>query len=141
MRCSLTRVIAFHATHRYQKPAWDDATNRSRFGWTTEAPGHGHLYRVEATVGGPLDAETQMVIDLPILDRILTEEITERLAGRHIPDAIPEFAPGAQLPTCEALASWCFQRIRARLPDGVTLVRVRVAEDSTLWADCEACPD
>ncbi len=137
MRCSLTRVVAFHATHRYHKPTWSDADNRARFGWTSEAPGHGHLYRVEVTVTGPLDAETQMVVDLPTLDQILTEAVTERLAGRHIAEAVPEFAPGLQLPTCEALAGWCFRQIADRLPDGVTLARVRVAEDATLWADCD----
>lgn len=137
MRCSLTRAIAFHAMHRYHKPTWSDSANRARFGWTSEAPGHGHLYRVEVTLTGPLDPETQMVIDLATLDQLLTETITARLAGRHIADAVPEFASGQQLPTCEALAGWCFQQLADRLPDGVTLARVRVAEDATLWAECE----
>jgi hypothetical protein len=40
------------------------------------------------------------------------------------------------LPTCEALAMDVYRRIAARLPRGVTLERVRIMEDPTLYADC-----
>lgn len=136
MHCSLTRVVTFHAMHRYHKPAWSEAENQRRFGWTSAAPGHGHLYRVEVTVAGPLDPETQMVIDLPLLDTILTEMVAAPLGGRHLGDAVPAFAPGGELPTCEAIAAWCFGRVSQRLPHGVVLQRVLVAEDATLWAEC-----
>ncbi|MBL0179418.1 MAG: 6-carboxytetrahydropterin synthase [Gemmatimonadetes bacterium] len=136
MRCSLTRVLSFHARHRYHKPAWSEAENARRFGWTSAAPGHGHLYRVEVTVAGPLDPDTQMVIDLPLLDTILTETVAAPLAGRHLAEAVPTFAPGAQLPTCEAIAAWCFARVAERLPADVSVERVLVAEDATLWAEC-----
>jgi 6-pyruvoyltetrahydropterin/6-carboxytetrahydropterin synthase len=136
MRCALTRVITFHAMHRYHKPSWSEAENQRRFGWTSAAPGHGHLYRVEVTVAGVLDPETQMVMDLPLLDTILTDRVAAPLAGRHLQDAVPVFAPGGQLPTCEAIAAWCFARVAERLPEGVALERVLVAEDATLWAEC-----
>lgn len=136
MRCALTRVITFHAMHRYHKPSWSEAENQRRFGWTSAAPGHGHLYRVEVTVSGVLDPETQMVMDLPLLDTILTERVATPLAGRHLQDAVPVFAPGGQLPTCEAIAAWCFAQVAERLPESVVLERVLVAEDATLWAEC-----
>ena len=85
---------------------------------------------------GPLDPDTRMVMDLTALDAILSSTIVEPLDGEHLNAAIPEFASGEQLPTCEALAEWIFAQVSARLPDGVRLERVRVAEDSTLWADC-----
>jgi 6-pyruvoyltetrahydropterin/6-carboxytetrahydropterin synthase len=136
MSCSLTRVITFHALHRYHKPTWSDEENRRRFGWTSDAPGHGHLYRVEVTVAGPLDPDTQMVIDLVQLDQVLEAEIAAPLRGRHLGEAVPEFAPGAQLPSCEAIAAWCYARVARRLPATVVLQRVLVAEDATLWAEC-----
>lgn len=117
-RCALTRVVAFHATHSY--------TNCGPV-----AP-HGHLYRVEVRVSRTLPAGESSVIDLDQLDRILTEEITDRLAGHHVNDV----ADPDREPTCEAIASWCWQRIASRLPAPVRLERVRVAEDGTLWADC-----
>lgn len=136
MHCSLTRVTSFHAYHRYHKPAWSEAENRLRFGWTSDAPGHGHLYRVEVTVAGALDPETQMVMDLAALDALLAQEIIVPLAGRHLGEAVAEFAPGQLLPTCEAIAAWCYRRLGERLPEGVALERVLVAEDATLWAEC-----
>jgi 6-pyruvoyltetrahydropterin/6-carboxytetrahydropterin synthase len=140
VRCSITRVVTFHARHRYHRADWSEAENRRRFGWTADAPGHGHLYRAEVTVTGPLDADTQMVMDLTALDVILTEEIARPLDGRHLNEVVPSFAAGRQLPSCEALAAWCWERIAGRLPAGVTLERVRVAEDPTLWADCTGSP-
>jgi len=135
MPVSLTRTVTFHARHRYWVPDWTAEENRARFGWTSEAPGHGHAYQCAVTVTGPLDPVTGMVIDLAALDAILASEVLV-LDGRHLNEDIPEFTRGAELPTCEALAAWLFGRIAARLPTGVTLERVRVAEDATLHADC-----
>lgn len=132
----LTRSLGFRAVHRYFKPAWNEDANRSRFGWTAEEPGHAHDYRCSVTVTGPLDPDTDMILDLPELDRILAEEVTARLDGRHLNLDLPEFAYGRALPSCEALARFLFQRIAPRLPAGVTLARVRVAEDASLHADC-----
>ena len=136
MPVSLTRSLGFRATHRYFKPEWSMEVNRSRFGWTAEEPGHAHDYRCSVTVSGPLHPDTAMILDLPALDRILAEEVTERLDGRHLNLDLPEFAYGRVLPSCEALARHLFQRIAARLPAGVTLTRVRIAEDASLHADC-----
>ena len=136
MPVTLTRSLGFRATHRYFKPAWSEDVNRNRFGWTAEEPGHAHDYRCSVTVTGPLDPETDMILDLPELDRILAEEITARLDGRHLNRDLPEFAYGRALPSCEALARFLFRRIAPRLPAGVTLARVRVAEDASLHADC-----
>jgi 6-pyruvoyl-tetrahydropterin synthase len=119
MRCSLTRAIAFHAKHQYP-----------------QAAAHGHLYRIAVTVTGILNPVTRSVVDLKTFDEILTEVITTRLEGRHLNEAIAAFASGAQWPTCEAIAAWCWTEVASRLPAEVRLERVRVAEDDTLWADC-----
>ena len=75
-------------------------------------------------------------MDLAELDRILAEEIVAPLGGKHLNTVLPEVAAGTTQPTCEVLAAWCFARIAERLPSDVTISRVRVAEDATLWADC-----
>ncbi len=135
---TLTRVVTFHARHRYYRAGWGDAENQRRFGPASEAPGHGHLYRVEVSVRGPLDAETQMVIDLALLDEILATEIVGRLDGQHLNEVVPPFATGEELPSCEALARWIWARVGVRLSGAARLERVRVAEDDTLWAECLA---
>lgn len=140
MPVSLTRTVGFRATHRYFKPQWSAEENRRRFGWTADEPGHAHDYRVSVTVTGPPHRETDMILDLPELDRILADQVTAPLDGRHLNLDLPEFAYGNALPTCEALARLLFGRIAAHLPRGVTLARVRVAEDATLHADCTGEP-
>lgn len=140
MSFALTRRIAFHARHRYYRAEWTEAENRQRFGWTAEPPGHGHLYRVDVTITGPLDPATQMIFDLREFDTILAEEIVQPLAGTVLNESIDRFASGAELPSCEALAAWCWGRVADRLHGEVQLERVRVAEDETLWADCTETP-
>jgi 6-pyruvoyltetrahydropterin/6-carboxytetrahydropterin synthase len=80
--------------------------------------------------------EMGMILDLAALDRVLEQEVTIPLDGKHLNLDIPAFAYGQTLPTCEALAVYLFPRIAARLPRGVTLDRIRIVEDPTLYADC-----
>jgi 6-pyruvoyltetrahydropterin/6-carboxytetrahydropterin synthase len=135
MATSLTRTVGFHALHRYFRPDWSDSRNREVFGPLSDPPGHGHDYRCTVTVAGPLD-QTGMIVDLALLDRILQEEVLTPFAGKHFNLDVPAFASGRPLPTCEAIAAYLFRRIATRLPNGVALERVRIAEDPTLYADC-----
>jgi 6-pyruvoyltetrahydropterin/6-carboxytetrahydropterin synthase len=135
MGVSLTRVVGFNATHRYYRPDWSEAQNREAYGALSEAPGHGHAYRCAVTVSGSV-AQDGMLLDLALLDRIIAEEVLAPLAGKHLNLDVPAFAYGRTLPTCEALASYLFPRISARLPTDVLLERVRIMEDPTLYADC-----
>lgn len=140
MAASLSRAIGFHALHRFFRPDWSEARNREAFGPLSDAPGHAHDYRCVVTVRGPLEASRGMVMDLGLLDRILGEQVVARFDGRHINLDVPEFAYGRTLPTCEAIAAYVFPRIAAQLPAGVTLERVRVLEDPTLYGDCTGAP-
>lgn len=135
---SLTRTVSFPATHRMWRRDWTEEQNRAHFGPVAEY--HGHQYSCQVTVAGPLDPLTGMAVDLAWLDAILAEEVTGRLGGRRLNTELPEFMSGRPLPTCEALASILYSRIAARLPSGLRLERVRVAEDPTLYADCTGEP-
>jgi 6-pyruvoyltetrahydropterin/6-carboxytetrahydropterin synthase len=135
MAASLTRTVTFHALHRYYRPDWSEAQNRQAFGPLADPPGHGHDYQCAVTVGGALDPATGMLVDLRKLDGIIQEEVLTPFAGKHFNVDVPAFAYGKLLPTCEAIAAYVFRRIAARLPNGVALERVRIAEDRTLYAD------
>ena len=134
MTALLTRTVSFHALHRYYRPDWSEARNREVFGPLADPPGHGHDYQCAVTVAGPLN-EAGMIMDLGLLDRILQEEILTPFAGKHFNLDVPAFAHGRPLPTCEAIAAYVFRRVAARLPGGVAVERVRIAEDPTLYAD------
>lgn len=132
MTLLLHRTVGFRASHRFYKPEWSEAKNRARFGWTSDEPGHAHDYRCTVTVTGHPGGAPDLVMDLPLLDRILADEVTGPLEGKHINLDLPEFAYGRLLPTCEGLARYLFERIAPRIPAGAELLRVVVAEDETL---------
>jgi len=136
MSVSLTRTVGFRAVHRLYRPDWTEARNREAFGALSDPPGHPHDYRCAVTVAGPIDGRMGMVVDLVELDRILQEEVVSRLDGKHLNEDVPGLAYGQMLPTCEAIAVDAYRRIASRLPQGVTLERVRIMEDPTLYADC-----
>ena len=134
---SLTRRVRFTATHRYWRPEWNEETNRAAFGMCAAPEPHGHHYTCDVTVGGELDQQKGMVVDLGILDRILAREVVDPLNGRSLNDAIAEFQPGGQIPTCEELARIIARRVAGALAVVATrakVQRVRVAEDDTLSA-------
>lgn len=136
MSLTLTRRLAFHARHRMHKPGWTDAEAQRRYGWTADPPGHGHLYRVAVSVSGPVDVDTGAVIDLDALDAVLAREVVVPFSGSDLNTALPAVAAGLMLPTCEAMAAAIWQRVTPHLPAGVRLVRVVVAEDDSLEAEC-----
>ena len=135
MAASLTRTVAFHALHRFYRPDWTDSRNREVFGPLAEPPGHGHDYQCAVTVGGRM-SENGMIVDLSLLDQVLSEEVLRPFAGKHLNLDVAAFAYGRMLPTCEAIAAYVYPRIAARLPAGVVLERVRIVEDPSLYADC-----
>jgi 6-pyruvoyltetrahydropterin/6-carboxytetrahydropterin synthase len=134
MPVTLTRTVGFRAVHRLYRPDWSETRNREAFGPLSEPPGHAHDYRCAVTVSGPVDQRMAMVLDLAELDRILQEEVVARLDGKHLNRDVPSL--GGTIPTCEALALDVFRRLLPRLPRDVTLERVRIMEDPTLYADC-----
>ncbi len=137
---SLSRIVGFRALHRFYRPEWSEARNREAFGPLSDPPGHAHDYQCLVTVSGPLAPLHGMVMDLVALDRILHEEVVARFDGRHLNLDIPEFAYGRLLPTCEAIAAHVYPRVAGRLPAGVLLDRVRIAEDPSLYAECIRLP-
>ena len=134
MPTSLTRVLQFHAAHHLWMADWSAEQNRASFGPLTES--HSHDYRCAVTVTGAVDRRSGMLVDLALLDEILAQEVVAELGGKDLNRDVPAFATGAPIPTCEALAEYLFRRIAGRLPTGVRLTRVRVAEDATLSAEC-----
>lgn len=130
---TLTRRIRFRASHRYGRAAWSEADNRRVFG--EQVRSHEHDWTVDVTVRGGLDSATGWTVDLGVLDAHLGE-IRDRLSGRDITRALPDFGPSGLQPSTEELARWFWSEVAEGLPDDVALVRVRVAESDDLWAEC-----
>jgi 6-pyruvoyltetrahydropterin/6-carboxytetrahydropterin synthase len=133
-RASLTRRVTFAAAHRYRRPDWSDEQNEKAFGLCARESYHGHSYVCEVTVSGVIDPLTGFVVDLGALDSILTEEVKTRFDHRNINVDVPEFGEGKLIPSGENLARFIYDRVGARLPKGVTIDGVKIAEDKTLSA-------
>lgn len=134
---ALTRRVRFTATHRYWRPEWDAAKNQAVFGSCAAPEPHSHDYTCDVTVGGAIDSQTGMVLDLGVLDAILAAEVVTPLHGRSLNDAVPEFRSGGLIPTCEELARIIAARVSRALEKqrAQALVQsVHVAEDDSLSA-------
>jgi len=131
----LTREVRFSAAHRYHRPDWSEERNRATFGPCANPHGHGHLYRLEVTVAGAIADDTGFAVDLATLDRVLQHEIVDVLDHQHINHVLPEFAPGARIPTTENLLVWMWPRVARALPAGATLRRMLLREDDGLYAE------
>jgi 6-pyruvoyltetrahydropterin/6-carboxytetrahydropterin synthase len=138
MPAFLTRRVAFAAAHRYRVSGWSDEKNERAFGLCARPNYHGHSYVCDVTVSGEINPVTGFCVDLGALDRILAAEVRERFDHRNINLDVPEFADGKLMPTGENLARFIFDRVQSRLGDAARVVRVTVAEDSTLSTTFEA---
>lgn len=131
---SLTRTVSFSAAHRYRRPEWDDAKNDDVFGRCARPQYHGHTYRCDVTVSGPIDETTGMIVDLRELDRALQTEVVARFDHHNLNTDVAEFADGKQIPTGENLARLIAINVQRTLGSRAVVTQVTVAEDATLSA-------
>lgn len=87
---------------------------------------HGHSFRVELAVSGPVDPATGWFIDFGVLYDAW-KPLHEELDHNYLNEI-----PGLENPTSEILAGWVWERLRRVLP---SLVRVTVHE--TCESRCE----
>jgi 6-pyruvoyltetrahydropterin/6-carboxytetrahydropterin synthase len=127
----LSRTIHFNSGRSLWRSDWSEEKNRAVYG--NEGPhGYGHNFALEVSVEGPIDAESEMVVNLTDLDRILKEEVDAPLDHRNLNLDVPEFANIP--PTAENLAVWIWRRVAARIeregwPCRLASLRLRLTPD------------
>ena len=129
----LTRKLEFSAAHLYHNPAFSAEENRRVFGKCNNPNGHGHNYVLEVTVGGEMDPQTGMVLDLKDLKEIMEREVMDRMDHRFLNYEVPELA--GKIPTCENIATVIWQLLEPKIERG-HLHRVRLWENTDLYVDC-----
>jgi 6-pyruvoyltetrahydropterin/6-carboxytetrahydropterin synthase len=120
-----TRTYEFAASHRLHSHALSDAENREIFGKCNNPNGHGHNYKLEVTVRGPVDDRTGMLVDLGALDRVVRDEVVTRYDHRHLNLDLPEFRE--LNPTSENLVQVIWDRLAGKI-EGARLHRVTIRE-------------
>ena len=129
----ITRRATFAAGHVLCRPEWSEARNREVFGACVND--HGHNYVVEVTVGGPVDGETGMVVNLKHVDAVLRREFIDAVDHRHLNRDV-EFLRGV-IPTAENVALAAFQRLESHLKPA-RLLKVRIVESENNAAEVSA---
>jgi len=119
----LTRAYGFSAAHRLADPERSEEDNRRIYGKCANPQPHGHDYRFEVTVRGPLDPRLSTVTDIGALDAAVDELVVGPFDHRYLNVEVEPFA--TVLPTAERIAERIWQLLAPRVPK---LARVVVYE-------------
>lgn len=126
---SITKKIEFEAAHRlsnYTGPCREI---------------HGHTYKLEVTVTGPIQADTDMILDFRILKEILSKTVMKHFdhalilkdepVNRQIFAAYQgKITWMEHEPTAERMIQWIFHQIREELRAPLELVDLSLHETS-----------
>lgn len=134
MKAYFGRRYMVSASHRLHAEALTAEENFAAYGKCNNAHGHGHNYVVEVLVGGAVDAETGMVVDLVALDKSVDERILRRFDHANL-NLDPLFAD--RVPTTENFCRAIFALLRDALPAG-ELEYIRVEETENNFFECLA---
>jgi 6-pyruvoyltetrahydropterin/6-carboxytetrahydropterin synthase len=124
---SVTHAFEFPAAHVLAQPAFSDDENRRIFGKCANPAGHGHDYRIEVTLTGPVDEESGQIINRGILDEVFLQTIDQRYSHRMLND-VPPF--GDLVPTAENIAIVIHEQLAEAVArrSSAEVARVRVIE-------------
>jgi 6-pyruvoyltetrahydropterin/6-carboxytetrahydropterin synthase len=131
------RRYMLSASHRLHTLALNDEQNRAAYGKCNNRFGHGHNYTLEVLIGGPVDPETGMVIDLADLDQIVQRKVVDRFDHMNL-NLDPLFEN--LVPTTENLCKVVFQILKGALP-ALELAHVRVEETENNFFQCLGSED
>ena len=122
------RRYTLSASHRLHSASLSNEANRATYGKCNNPHGHGHNYVVEVMVGGVVDSDTGMVINMAALDEVVQTSILQRFDHTNL-NFDPLFAN--QVPTTENLCRAIYGVLRESLPtSGLEYVRVEETENN-----------
>jgi 6-pyruvoyltetrahydropterin/6-carboxytetrahydropterin synthase len=124
MKAYFGRRYLLSASHRLHAPSLSAEENRAVYGKCNNPHGHGHNYVVEVLVGGEVDAETGMVVNMAILDEVMRAKVIDRFDHTNL-NLDPYF--NNRVPTTENLCRTVFELMDG-LVEPARLVQVRVEE-------------
>ena len=102
----ITQAFTFEAAHFLPKVG---PTHRCR-------NLHGHSYRVELTLDGPVDPETGFVVDFFAIETVFAPLHAQ--LDHHCLNEVE----GLENPTAENIAVWIYDRIKSALPELASII-------------------
>jgi 6-pyruvoyltetrahydropterin/6-carboxytetrahydropterin synthase len=122
------RRYMLSASHRLHADSLSEEQNRSAYGKCNNPHGHGHNYVVEVMVGGEVDADTGMVVNMATLDEAVQTAIVQRFDHANL-NFDPLFVN--HVPTTENLTKAVFDVLKDALPAGrLECVRIEETENN-----------
>jgi 6-pyruvoyltetrahydropterin/6-carboxytetrahydropterin synthase len=127
-RAYFGRRYTMSSSHRLHAQSLSEGENRATYGKCNNPHGHGHNYVIEVLVGGEVDGETGMVVNMVTLDQTVERTILERFDHTNL-NFDPLFVN--QVPTTENLTKAVFDVLNNALPAGkLEYVRVEETENN-----------
>jgi 6-pyruvoyltetrahydropterin/6-carboxytetrahydropterin synthase len=123
-RAYFGRRYTLSASHRLHSELLSAEENRAAYGKCNYPHGHGHNYVVEVLVGGAVDPETGMVLNMAELDEAVRRQVMERFDHTNL-NLDPLFVN--RVPTTENLCRAVFELLDGEVHP-TKLVHVRVEE-------------
>ncbi|MGA2168262.1 MAG: 6-carboxytetrahydropterin synthase [Terracidiphilus sp.] len=124
MRAFFGRRYTLSASHRLHTDALTAEENRAAYGKCNNPHGHGHNYVVEVLVGGEVDRETGMVLNMALLDEAVQGLVIDRFDHTNL-NLDPYFKN--RTPTTENLCRVVFELLDGSV-EPARLAQVRVEE-------------
>lgn len=124
MKAAFGRRYMLSASHRLHADALTAEENRETYGKCNNPHGHGHNYVVEVLVGGSVDPETGMVVNMAVLDKVVRTRVLDRFDHTNL-NLDPLFAN--LVPTTENLCRVVFELLDGLL-EPAKLEQVRIEE-------------
>lgn len=127
---SITRAYQFSASHRLHLANLTEQENEDLYGKCNNPFGHGHNYRLEVSVAGPVHQLTGQLLPLDRLDRLVHEKVISVLDHRYLNAELEEFS--SLVPTTEnvvvVIADILKKHWNAYIPEHAQLYRLHVQE-------------
>ena len=124
----LTRIESFSASHRLRSKSLTDGQNREIFGKCNNVNGHGHNYKLEVTIVGPIDPVTGMVININVLKQLIQTRVMDVLDHKNLDLDVDHFQN--KVSSAENIAQFIFDQLQEHnsFPCEVKLYSVKLHE-------------
>ncbi|MBX7147641.1 6-carboxytetrahydropterin synthase [bacterium] len=122
------------AGHRLYRDDWSLQKNQQVYGKCANT--HGHQYKMELTLEGPISTETGMLLNAHDVEALVRPFIDQYFDHKYLNDDVPFFK--THQPTAEWICVWVFDELKNKFPKPATLKKVRIYETHDIAAQYPA---
>ena len=139
MNAYFGRRYMLSASHRLHSHALSPEQNRAAYGKCNNPHGHGHNYTIEVLVGGQVEQDTGMVVNLVHVDAAVRTRVLDRFDHTNLND---DSLFTSVVPTTENLCKAIFRLLHNSLPCAeIESVRVEETENNFFQCDRDTFSD